>query len=284
MQVWSLVLTLTCHQSVVVELSLRGHGRPRARASFRSALRPWLFLQVLGREERFRFPFSLFEDGMQVGDGWADLDRSPVTQALEMYVGYRTGTVSACRNSGCVGLASPVLAQAPKFDPYCFQLVWQITALAVVASTIISPRTHNCNGDCRTPLLRPGQTWSEILHNPNSGESQERLGMLGIRLGMPTLPILTLVCARVVTARQENMEKDGGGRAVASVLQSHVGFGLIKESFHDGSFAQQHFVQQWHQVVLHVAANAGDQVEPPLPEALQQRLGKITLISEDLPL
>lgn len=37
-------------------------------------------------------------------------------------------------------------------------------------------------------------------------------------------------------------------------------------------------------MVYHGAANTGDQVKAPLPEALQQRLGKIAFISKDLPL
>ena len=57
---------------------------------------------------------------------------------------------------------------------------------------------------------------------------------------------------------------------VSGVLQAHAGLALVTEGFNHESFAQQHFVQQGQQVVLHVAANAGDQVKAPLPEALQQ--------------
>ena len=59
---------------------------------------------------------------------------------------------------------------------------------------------------------------------------------------------------------------------------------FIKEGFNNESFAQQHFVQHGYQVLLPVAANAGDPVKAPLPESLQQRLGNMALISKDLPL
>ena len=66
---------------------------------------------------------------------------------------------------------------------------------------------------------------------------------------------------------------------VSVMLQAHAGLELVKEGFNHESFAQQHFVQHGQQVVLHVAANAGDQVKAPPPEALQQPLGNIALSS-----
>jgi len=39
------------------------------------------------------------------------------------------------------------------------------------------------------------------------------------------------------------MDQGVDGGSVAGVLQAHAGFELIKESFYDASFAQQHFVQ-----------------------------------------
>ena len=70
------------------------------------------------------------------------------------------------------------------------------------------------------------------------------------------------------------------GRAVSGVLQAHAGRQLGKEGLDDAAFAQQHFVQQGQQVVLPVAASAGDPVEALLPAARQQRLGQIALISK----
>ena len=83
---------------------------------------------------------------------------------------------------------------------------------------------------------------------------------------------------------RENVDQGVDGGAVAGVLQAHAGLQLVKEGLNNESFAQQHFVQQGYQVVLHVAANPGDQVKAPLPESLQQRLGNIAFISKDLPL
>ena len=80
------------------------------------------------------------------------------------------------------------------------------------------------------------------------------------------------------------MDQGVDGGAVAGVLQAHAGLELVKEGFNHESFAQHHVVQQGQQVVLHGATNAGDQVQAPLPEALQQRLGQIAFISKDLPL
>ena len=79
------------------------------------------------------------------------------------------------------------------------------------------------------------------------------------------------------------MDEGIAGPAVAAVLQAHGGLQHFKEGFNDASLAQQHLVQQGQQIVLHGAANAGDPVKDPLPEALQQRLGKIAFISKDLP-
>ena len=80
------------------------------------------------------------------------------------------------------------------------------------------------------------------------------------------------------------MDEGVDGGSVSGVLQAHAGLELVKEGFNNESFAQQHFVQQGHQVVLHVAANAGDQMKAPLPESLQQPLGNMAFISKDLPL
>ena len=71
---------------------------------------------------------------------------------------------------------------------------------------------------------------------------------------------------------REDMDEGIDGGSVSGVLQAHGGLEFIKEGFHDESFAQQHLIQQGHQIVFHVTANAGDQVKAPLPEALQYDL------------
>ena len=80
------------------------------------------------------------------------------------------------------------------------------------------------------------------------------------------------------------MEEGVAGGSVSGVRQAHAGLKLVKEGFNNESFGHQPFVQHGYEVVLHVAANAGDQVKAPLPESLQQRLGNMALISKDLPL
>ncbi len=70
-----------------------------------------------------------------------------------------------------------------------------------------------------------------------------------------------------------------GRRSVSSVFQSHAGFQLIEQSFDDEPPSQQDFVQDWQEIVFHVAANAGDEVEPTLPEPLEEGFGDIALIN-----
>ncbi len=67
---------------------------------------------------------------------------------------------------------------------------------------------------------------------------------------------------------------------MSSVFQSHAGFQLIEQSFDDEPPSQQDFVQDWQEIVFHVAANAGDEVEPTLPEPLEEGFGDIALISK----
>ena len=92
------------------------------------------------------------------------------------------------------------------------------------------------------------------------------------------------LCQGISRQARENVGQDVDGGSVSGVLQAHAGLQLVKQGLNNESFAQQHFVQQGQQIVLHVVANAGDQVKAPLPEALQQRLGQIAFISKDLPL
>ena len=79
------------------------------------------------------------------------------------------------------------------------------------------------------------------------------------------------------------MDQGVDGESASGALQAHAGLELVKEGFNHESFAQQHVVQQGQQVVLHVAANASDQVKAPLPEVLQQRLGQIPLSAKIFP-
>ena len=49
-------------------------------------------------------------------------------------------------------------------------------------------------------------------------------------------------------------------RPVPSVFQAHFGFEFVEESFADKPLSQQELVQDRHQIILHVSANAGDQL------------------------
>ena len=58
----------------------------------------------------------------------------------------------------------------------------------------------------------------------------------------------------------------------------------MEEGLDDEALAQQELVQQGHEVVLHVAANAGNQVEAALPELVHHLLGDVALIAKHLAL
>ena len=79
------------------------------------------------------------------------------------------------------------------------------------------------------------------------------------------------------------MNQDIAWATVPCRLQAHVRLDLIKQRFKDAPFAQQQLVRHGQQIVLHSAANAGDQMESVLPAAHQERLGQIALISKHLP-
>ena len=72
--------------------------------------------------------------------------------------------------------------------------------------------------------------------------------MVWMGVGMWTLPILILGCARVVAARQERIWTRALTGSVSGVLQAHGGLEFIKEGFYDETFARQHLIQQGHQI------------------------------------
>ena len=69
---------------------------------------------------------------------------------------------------------------------------------------------------------------------------------------------------------------------MAAMLQTHSHLQRGKEGFNDAGFAQEEPVQQGEEVVVHVAADASDQVQAPLPQALHEGFADVALISEYL--
>ena len=66
-------------------------------------------------------------------------------------------------------------------------------------------------------------------------------------------------------------------RPVARVLQPHLSFQDIEHGLDDEALAQHELVGERHQVVAHVAPDAGDQVQAALPEFAEQRAADVAL-------
>ena len=66
------------------------------------------------------------------------------------------------------------------------------------------------------------------------------------------------------------MDEGIRGRPVPSVFQAHFGFEFVEESFDDKPVSQQELVQDRHQIILHVSANARDQLQPLFPEISEE--------------
>lgn len=58
---------------------------------------------------------------------------------------------------------------------------------------------------------------------------------------------------------------------------------LVVDGFDDGTLAQQQLIHHGHQFVVHVLASFGDQLQAPLPEFVEQLLGNIAAIADQLP-
>ena len=74
------------------------------------------------------------------------------------------------------------------------------------------------------------------------------------------------------------------GRPVPSVFQAHFGFEFVEESFDDKPVSQQELVQDRHQIILHVSANARDQLQPLFPEISEEFFGNVALVGQQLSL
>ena len=59
-------------------------------------------------------------------------------------------------------------------------------------------------------------------------------------------------------------------------------FDLIIDGFDNRPFAQQQFIGQGHEFVVHVLADFGDQRQTPIPQHLEELLGKVAPIPHEL--
>ena len=66
------------------------------------------------------------------------------------------------------------------------------------------------------------------------------------------------------------------------MLQPHFGFQGVEDGLDDEALAQHDLIGHGHEVVFHVAANTGDQVQASLPEFLEQLMADIALVGVDL--
>ncbi len=57
---------------------------------------------------------------------------------------------------------------------------------------------------------------------------------------------------------------------------------LVGDAFNDGAFAQQEFVAQGHEAVLHIGLETGDELNALLEQLLEHRLRQVTLVTEQL--
>ena len=65
------------------------------------------------------------------------------------------------------------------------------------------------------------------------------------------------------------------------MLTFHFGFEGIEEGLDEEAFAQHDLVGHGRQVVLHGAADAGDQVQAMPPERVEQRVADVTFVGVD---
>lgn len=70
--------------------------------------------------------------------------------------------------------------------------------------------------------------------------------------------------------------------AMARMLNLGHVLELVSDAFNDGTFAQQQFVAQRHQTVLHVGLEASDELDPLLKQLFKHGLGEIAFVTEQL--
>ena len=66
------------------------------------------------------------------------------------------------------------------------------------------------------------------------------------------------------------------------MLEAHFGLEGIKHGFDEKAFAEHDFVGQGHQIILHVAADAGDEMQTAPPKRLEQLFVDIAFVGKSL--
>src|SRR5690349_19181986 len=79
------------------------------------------------------------------------------------------------------------------------------------------------------------------------------------------------------------MDDKIGWAAVTRMLNLRNILELVNNGLNDRSLAQQQFVRQGHEMILHVLAQSGDEMEPLFKEQLRQGSGNVAAISKELP-
>src|SRR6266567_5053717 len=78
------------------------------------------------------------------------------------------------------------------------------------------------------------------------------------------------------------MDDKIGRTVVTRMLDLRDVFELVNDGLNNGPFAQQQLVRQMHELVFHVFAQPGDELEPLLKKQLRERSGNVAAISEEL--
>ena len=66
------------------------------------------------------------------------------------------------------------------------------------------------------------------------------------------------------------------------MLEAHLRLEGIEDGLNDEALAQHDFVSHGHEIVPHVPADAGDEVQAALPECLEQFVADIAFVGVEL--
>jgi hypothetical protein len=70
--------------------------------------------------------------------------------------------------------------------------------------------------------------------------------------------------------------------AMARMLDLRNILELVNDRLNDGSFAQQQFIREMHEMILHVFAQPGDELKPMFKEQLREGSGNVAAIPKQL--
>src|SRR5579859_5274248 len=82
---------------------------------------------------------------------------------------------------------------------------------------------------------------------------------------------------------RQQMHDKIGRTAMTRMLDLRNVFELVNDGLNNGPFAQQELVRQRHELVFHVFAQSGDELESLFKEELRERSGNVAAISEQFP-